>query len=557
MSFHNWLHDLRSALVPSSSRRLHRRRRSATLQTALEKLEDRCLLSFDPITSFPVGMSPQAIVTADFNSDGQPDLATANAYDNTVTVLLGNADGSFQPARTSATGPYPISLAAGDFNADGKLDLATANWDDGGLGEYGNNAVNILLGNGDGTFAAPVVLSISEVWAYPWSIATGDLNADGKLDLVVTSDDDGFGGYVDVLLGHGDGSFPAAASYGPHGIQIFSPALADFNGDGKVDVAVAGWQSSSVKVFLGNGDGTLRQPSDFATDRGSNSVAAGDFNADGKLDLVTANYSNSSNSVSMLLGNGDGTFQMARFFAAGNHPQSATASDVNGDGKLDLVVTNASSTSSPDGAVSVLLGNGDGSLAPPITNSTGGSTTVSVVMADFNGDGRPDAAAANAGSNTVSILLNDGVWDETPPPPPPLPSIAINDVTKNEGQKGKTSFTFTVTLSAPSTQTVTVNFATADGTAMLSNRDYHSKSGTLTFQPGQTSKTITINVRGDKKAEGDETFFVTLSSAQNALLADGNAVGTILNDDGGSLALDAAYSDWDLMDDVLTGRKRK
>jgi hypothetical protein len=525
--------------------------------SGIESLEDRCLLTFSSAVTYAAGMSPQAVVAADLNSDGQLDLATANLDDDTVSVLLGNGDGSFQAARTSATGPFPISLAAGDFNGDGNIDLATANWDDGGLGEYGNNAVNILLGNGDGTFAASVVLSISEVWAFPWSIASGDLNADGKLDLVVTSDDDFLGGYVDVLLGHGDGTFAAGAAYGPYYGQILSAELADFDGDGNIDVAVPNWHASSVKVLLGNGDGTLREPSDFVTDRGSNSVAAGDFNADGKLDLVTANYSNTSNSASMLLGNGDGTFQTARSFAAGNNPQSATASDVNGDGKLDLVVTNASSTSSPDGVVSVLLGHGDGSLAPPISTATGGSSTVSVVMADFNGDGRPDAAAANAGSNNVSLLLNDGVWDETPPPPPSLPSIAINDVTKTEGHKGKTNFTFTVTLSQPSTQTVTVDFVTADGTATVANGDYSSKTGTLTFKPGQTSKTVTVFVRGDKKAEADETFFVNLSSAQNALIADGQGVGTILNDDGGSLSLDAAYSDWDSMEEVLTGRKRK
>src|SRR5688500_11533638 len=167
---------------PQSPRPISRQRPGG--RPCYEALEDRRLLSFSPATSFPVGSSPQAVVTADFNNDGRLDLATANVDHNngdagTVSVLLGNSDGSLQPARTSATGLFPISVAAGDFNADGKPDLATANWDGGGVGEYGTSAVNILLGNGDGTFAAPVALSIGQAWAYPWSVATGDLNADG------------------------------------------------------------------------------------------------------------------------------------------------------------------------------------------------------------------------------------------------------------------------------------------------------------------------------------------------------------------------------------------
>src|SRR4051812_29290155 len=188
-----------------SSRGRRSQRGGAVGRACLEVLEDRRLLSFSPAISFPVGTNPQDVVTADFNNDGKFDLATSNyddaTGDGTVSVLLGNGNGSFQPALTSATGPYPFSLAAGDFNADSKIDLATANWGGGG------NDVSILLGNGDGNFAgaAPVALNISD--ATSSSIATGDLNADGKLDLVVTSDDQMLGGYLSVLLGNGDGSF--------------------------------------------------------------------------------------------------------------------------------------------------------------------------------------------------------------------------------------------------------------------------------------------------------------------------------------------------------------
>jgi hypothetical protein len=528
MSFHSWLQNVRSALATGRGQRHDRRRgslRATTHRPKLEVLEDRSLLSLSPATSFPVGPNSTAVVTADFNNDGNLDLATSNYDDTTgggtVSVLLGNGDGSFQPAQTSATGQYPFSLAAGDFNADGKVDLATANYD------YSEvNDVSILLGQGDGTFAAPVALNAAD--AYSWSIATGDLNADGKLDLVVTSDDEWLGGYVSVLLGHGDGSFAAPTTYGPYYGQLFSPALADVNGDGKVDVAVAGWHSNSVKVFLGNGNGTLRQPSDFTTGYvdvyGPDSVAAGDFNADGKLDLATTSY---DGFVSMLLGNGDGTFQAGRAFAVGYGPGSATASDVNGDGKLDLVVADPGSTS-PPGAVIVLLGNGDGSLTRAIATATGGSPT-SVVMADFNGDGRPDAAAANTDSNNVAVLLNDGIWDGSPPPPPP-PSVTIGDRAVTEGNTGTTSATFSVTLSAASSQTVTIAYATGNGTAS-GGSDYQAASGTLTFAPGETTKTITVPIIGDRLPEPNETFAVNLSGATNAIIADGQGVGTIRDDE--------------------------
>jgi hypothetical protein len=154
------------------------------------------------------------------------------------------------------------------------------------------------------------------------------------------------------------------------------------------------------------------------------------------------------------------------------------------------------------------------------------------------------AGATIADGQGLGTIVNDDA---------PLPTLSIGDVTKFEGNRGKTSFTFTVTLSAPSTETVTVQYATADGTATVSDRDYTAKSGTLTFRPGQTSKTITVAVRGDKKSELDETFLVNLFSAQGASIADGLGVGTILNDDGGgsggkrnsfASAVDAAIEDW-------------
>jgi hypothetical protein len=204
--------------------------------------------------------------------------------------------------------------------------------------------------------------------------------------------------------------------------------------------------------------------------------------------------------------------------------RSATAADVNADGKLDLLVTQDSSP----GAVVVLLGNGNGTFASPaITTTTGGYPT-SLVMGDFNGDGRPDAAVSKIGPDGVAILLNDGNWAAQPTPP----RITISDVSKAEGKnKSSTSFTFTVSLSAAYSQPVTVSYRTVNGTAS-SKDDYDATSGTVTFAPGQTTKTITIQVKGDNKRESSETFYIDLFGlSSNALFTKNRGIGTILNDD--------------------------
>src|SRR5262249_19713047 len=207
MSFPSWLRHLRSA---RKARETHRGRRSShravTHRPRLEVLEDRSVPTFLTPVNYAVGARPNEVKAADFNNDGHLDLVTANVISNNVSVLLGNAGGTFQPARNSLTSAYPLSLAVGDFNRDGKLDVATAN-------DYipGNDGVNVLLGQGDGTFV-PAVPPTEFEWSS--AIAAGDLNADGKLDLVATAVYAGES-YVNVMLGHGDGTF-ASSSSGPY-----------------------------------------------------------------------------------------------------------------------------------------------------------------------------------------------------------------------------------------------------------------------------------------------------------------------------------------------------
>lgn len=492
------------------------RSRAAARRVHLEPLEDRRMLSFAPAVDYPVGTNPAAVASADFNSDGRLDLATSNMSTNDVSVTLGNANGTFQSATTSATGPSPLSLAVGDFNADGKLDIVTANTSD----------VSVLLGNGNGTFQPPTSINLG---SNPSSVAVGDFNGDGKLDLGVTSNvyyPGGWGYYgqypgnyvgrANVLLGDGGGAFSApsvSTGYGFHS----SMALADFNGDGKLDFATTSYDNGYVAVFTGTGTGTLGAANYFSTAYYySRALAAGDVNGDGKPDLMAVgDFSN----VSLLLGTG--SFGAAQYFATGSQPRSVALGDFNSDGDLDIATANWG-----DSNLSVLLGNGAGSFKPPLTVLAGTGAT-GLALGDFNGDGRVDAATSNAGANSVSALLNDGIW-----PALDAPSISISDaVPVTEGNTGTVSAVFTVSLSAVYGQAVSVRYATSDGNATLGGGDYQSTSGTLTFTPGQTSKTVTVLVNGDRIEDPGETFYVKLTQPTGAFLGDALGVGSIVDDE--------------------------
>jgi hypothetical protein len=349
-------------------------------------------------SAFPAGSGPDSAAVGDFNGDGKLDLAVANASSNNISIFLGNGDGSFQAAVNYAVGSFPSSVVVGDFNGDGKLDLATANSAD--------NNVSVLLGNGDGTFQT--ALTTPFVGTNPGSLAVGDVNNDGKLDLVVGSSGatPGVNG-VNILLGNGDGSFqPALQNDAGFGVD-YSVAVADFNHDGKLDLAVVN-VGTGVSVLLGNGDGTFQPPVSYAAGPVPISLAVGDFDGDGKLDLSVSNIPSGNtgpNVVSVLLGNGDGTFKPHVDYSVGSYAtytsfSSVTLGDFNGDGQLDLAVANQGSSNS----ASILLGNGDGTFQSAV-NYPGGTSVMAA--GDFNGDGRLDLAIL--GAQGVSLLLQPGL----------------------------------------------------------------------------------------------------------------------------------------------------
>jgi hypothetical protein len=478
------------------------------------------------------GSDAYSVAVADVNGDGKPDVIVANqcvsttsCINSTVGVLLGNGDGTLQTAVTYGSGGSDAtSVGVADVNGDGKPDLLVANL----CASYGNcptgGSISILLGNGDGTFHAAVVYSSGGVGTN--SVAVGDVNGDGKPDLVVASDclsSNCENGVVGVLLGNGDGTFQTAVTYASAGIDAYSVAMADVNGDGKPDLLVANLSNSnsaggSVSVLLGNGDGTFQTAVTY--DSGGYealSLAVADVNGDGKPDLVAANACVNGNNcnngaVGVLLGNGDGTFQTAVAYSSGGNDGglvvgSVAVADVNGDGKPDLVVANQGNGN--NGSVGVLLGNGDGTFQTAVTYGSGGYYATSVGVADVNGDGKPDLVVANrcanpgtncgvSSSGTVGVLINTSI------------SATITALTSsiNPSNFGQ-AVTFTATVTAQGfykgPPTGTVSFF--DGTTNIGNSPLNG-SGVATL----TTSTLAVGTHRITATYNGDTNFAPSTS---------------------------------------------
>ena len=326
---------------------------------------------------------------SDLNGDHKTDLifTRITAPDKSVAIpVLAAPGGTFPLSRSYFLpgGNYAMSIMTGDLNTDGKLDLVELNWQS--LTWRGGH-LNRLLGNGDGTFA--VLPDLLTGGTDSSGAALSDLNHDGRLDAVVVG-----GGAVNVRLGLGDGNFQSPVTTTIHYPTL--PTIADFNGDGIPDVAL---NASARMILLGNGDGTFRNgvslPAQFEF------LVAGDFNGDGKQDLGVTYLGG----VGILLGNGDGTFQPISPLRTGQ-TQKLLAADFNSDGRLDLAAVGK--TAAGNTVVSVYLGNGDGTLQPARNIWVrGGVSPADVVAADFNQDGKVDLAVSLSSSD-VAVLLGDG-----------------------------------------------------------------------------------------------------------------------------------------------------
>jgi len=343
--------------------------------------------SFAPAVNYATGLYPAALAVGDFNGDGKQDVAVINVSSGTVSIFLGQGDGTLQvvPA-TLPTGVYASRIAVGDFNGDGKLDLAVTN--------IGSNTVGIYLGNGNGTFRAPTTVAPGLA---PLGLAIADLNGDGRPDIVVTNASSGatVGQTVSVMLGNGDGTFAPRVTYAT-GVDPEAVTIADVNGDGRPDLVVANYSDSTISVLLGNGDGTFAPRLTFATGFRPNLVRAVDLNGDGKLDLVVVN----SFGISIMLGRGDGTFATAVNLSLGITPNGLAIGDFNGDGLLDIATGNVFSNNT-----FVLMGNGAGGFQPAVAYAAATGPTA-VEAASLRGNGALDLISVNRSANNLSVLLN-------------------------------------------------------------------------------------------------------------------------------------------------------
>jgi hypothetical protein len=363
-----------------------------------------------PITT---GAGSTFVATGDLNGDGKPDVVVVNSGTaaNSISILLATGGGGFTAPVNITVGPSPADVAIGDVNGDGRPDLVVTN--------QGNDTISVLLNVGGGAFAAPTTL-VDFAGSFPEGVAIADVNHDGANDIIVTNSG---GNSVTLYLGAGFGTFAPpvkiSTSAPPSTTAGGSPsgvAVADYNNDGNLDLATSN-NDGSATILLGNGDGTFKPavninltPSATSTCGDPDAIVSADLNTDAKQDIAIAC---TGGTVSILLGNGDGTFQTPVSYStisgtAGSGPEAIAVGDFDGKNGLDVVIADTSN------AAVILLNNGNGTFAPPGTTTTttacatAGNGAFGVSAADFNGDGKPDLAVANSIDGTVSILLNGG-----------------------------------------------------------------------------------------------------------------------------------------------------
>lgn len=561
MSVRTWIHSLTSTPPQSSTRR---RERPAARRLFLEGLEDRRVMAFNVLAEYATGANPSDVALAPINAGGQPDLLVASAAAPGSSVRLGNADGTFNGSQNA--GSTASSVATGDLTGDGVPDLVG----------IGGTTVSVQKGNGDGTFQLPQNIALppqvspgnpdpAALPQSPLSVATGDLNADGKLDLVVAGQTAfeeyyryltcgyyGCGyigwwtthtdGYVNVLLGNGSGGFaaPVTTPLGA-GTSPTAVAIGDLNGDAKADVLTG--NSNNLSALLGNGTGGLAAPVHSGYGSAMKSLPLGDLDGDGRLDTV-ARY---GDYLYVQKGQGNGTFTASASIYMRHQVSAAVMGDVNGDGKLDLAAVGTAFTCTDSGyygcynteysgQASVILGTGTGSFSLPIASSLGTDFNgwfSDAALADLTGDGRPDLVTIENVTGQAIVAVNDGVWVA------PV-MLSISSPTVLEGNSGTVNATFTVTLGSPTTIDVKVDYATADldaneqywyGPTATAGIDYTATAGTLTIPAGQTTGTIVVPVIGDRIGESGEMFFVKLSNPTHVIVDYPQAVGTITDDE--------------------------
>jgi Calx-beta domain-containing protein/VCBS repeat protein len=585
-----WMKTFFKSLTSTSIRQRPTRRPASRLR--LEALEDRCLLSFAPLADYGLSGPPPALaavdldgdglidlgigrlqtsIVADLNGDAIDDLVTVNpSYRLDLRVQVGNGDGTYQQTQVivlpsqlpPGTGFYPVQLpitaALGDLNGDGRLDLVAAGFDeeliDGGLAARQDHYVNVLLGNGDGSFGQSSTYYVtsntyneSMSRSYAYILGVRDFDGDGRADILTTGD------AVRLFAGNGDGTLQSPPS-------IFQGSWTnDVNADGVLDRVYLEYQvyysgdspdytTRHANVSLGYGDGSFAPAviSDLGTVYGESSGGVSglaDFDGDGFPELVVSEFRIQGSAYSVVaVAHNDGIWTPPPP-PPPPPPPSITLSDVtvtegNTGTRAAVFTVTLSAASSQPVTVAYATANGtaaagsdyqaaSGTLTIPAGQTTG---TITVLV---NGDriAEPNETFFVNLSSPTNATIADGqavgtIQDDEP-------RISISDVSRYEGRRNHTTlFTFTVTLSAAYDQPVAMSFQTVNGTATTGDNDYVARTGTLTFAPGETTKTITIEIKGDNKQEADEYFYLDLfGNSSNSLFTKNRGIGTILNDD--------------------------
>jgi hypothetical protein len=411
--------------------------------------------TFAPHVDYDVGDYPTGVVAGDFNDDGKIDLAVSNNFDNTISILYGNGDGTFQAQVVVDVASGPMSIATGDFNGDGKLDLIASC--------VGSSVVSVLLNDGKGKFT--LVNSPSELFGPDLSLViTGDFNGDGNIDAIISSK---IQEQLYFLAGEGNGSFkyPSALSKQALG-EIYSLTSADINNDGKVDLAFGAVGPTGLFVMLGEGNGKFK-PSLISMAAGVGSMAFADVNGDNLLDVAMPS---TYNSLEISLGNGKGQFGISKTISTPGPvygPNSTVAADFNGDGKLDLAIAE---TNFPNGRVSVVLGNGNGGFGSPIVSSLLSQAINNADLmysGDFNDDGKLDLIIMDDYSTGFQVLLGNGDGTFKAPVDTKL-NTTLNFAVGDFNGDGKTDVVVSTTVNAQAL--ISIYLSNGDGTFTLDSQ---------------------------------------------------------------------------------------
>lgn len=387
------------------------------------------------VSTVPAAGTLTGIAAGDFNRNGSLDLAVTRSSSNQVQIFTNNGSGSFTAGATYAVGTNPSGIVAADFNHNGNLDLAVTN--------AGSNNVTLLPGNGNGTFGAGTTQSAG---VDPISVVTTDVNNDGNADLVVFDAQNAnstTAGAVSILIGNGNGTLRPPLTTNYSFVPGMFATVADFNRDGKPDIAFTQKSSNLVSLLINNtlptpypGGRSFSPASAIAAGNGNmaDSITAADFNQDGKPDAAVSYLED--NAVRVLLNTGSGSLGLSATYPVGDQPYFVTSGDLNGDGYPDLVAVN-SSVNSPNGTISVLLNHGaggNGTFAAAVSYNVG-RLPYQAAIGDLNGDGYPDIAVTNYGANTVSILYGSASGTFTAGPTLPTGAnpygVIIGDFSNN------------------------------------------------------------------------------------------------------------------------------